>query len=49
MNDQTKLELINELIEIGLQYNVDYIYILQDIQKLIKGQKITIQVENYLD
>lgn len=43
------LDKIKELVEIGLKYNVDFTYILQDIKKLLNGQDITINIEHYLD
>ena len=43
------LDKIKALIEFALENNVDYIYVLEDIQKLINGQDIKINYENYLD
>ena len=43
---------IKKLTDIGLQYNVDYIYILQDIKRILEGGQLkeeNIFVENYLD
>ena len=48
MNKET-IEKIKKLVEIGLNYNVDYIYILEDIKKLLSGIDIKINLENYLD
>ncbi len=43
------LKKVKELVDIGLRYNVDYTYILQDIKKLLEGKDIKIDVEHYLD
>ena len=43
------LDKIKKLVEIGLRYSVDYIYILEDIEKLLNGQDVKIKIENYLD
>lgn len=43
------IEKIKELVNIGLKYNVEYVYILEDISKLLKGIDIKINIENYLD
>lgn len=43
------IEKIKELVNIGLKYNVEYVYILEDIKKLLNGIDIKINVENYLD
>jgi len=43
------IEKIKELVNIGLKYNVEYVYILEDIDKLLKGIDIKINIENYLD
>lgn len=44
-----KYEQIKLLVNIGLNYNVDYIYILEDIKKILEGKIVNIQLENYLD
>lgn len=50
MNNKEKM--IKKLVNIGLHYNVDYIYVLEDIENVLEG-KITdidkIKLENYLD
>ena len=38
-----------ELIEYALKHNVDYVYVLEDLLKLVKGQDIKIDLESYLD
>lgn len=43
---------IKKLVDIGLQYSVDYRYILQDIKSILDGGQLkseNILVENYLD
>lgn len=43
---------IKKLVDIGLGYNVDYIYILQDIKRILDGCNLPsecIFAENYLD
>lgn len=52
MNNREKAIL--KLVKIGLDYSVDYIYILQDIESLLYMDKKQIdidkiKVENYLD
>lgn len=43
------IEKIRELVDIGLRYSVDYIYVLQDIKKLLDGKDVNININNYLD
>lgn len=38
-----------ELIEYALEHNVDYVYVLEDLLKLIKGQDVKIDLESYLE
>lgn len=38
-----------QLIEYALEHNVDYVYVLGDLLKLVKGQDIQIDLESYLD
>lgn len=38
-----------QLIEYALEHNVDYVYVLEDLLKLVKGQDIQINLESYLD
>ena len=45
---------IKKLVDIGLNYNVDYIYILQDIESILSLKKEDIDLkgisaENYID
>lgn len=50
MDDKRKLELISELVKIGLTYSVkDYVYILQDIEKILNNVEVNIRLNNYLD
>lgn len=42
------IDKIKELVNIALTYDIDYIYILEDIQKLLNGQDIKIKIENYI-
>jgi hypothetical protein len=49
MTDKEKLDKIKQLVEIGLGYNVDYIYVLEDIDTILNGKDIKINIENYLD
>lgn len=44
----TKNKVI-QLIEYALEHNVDYVYVLEDLLKLVKGQDIQIDLESYLD
>ena len=49
MNDKKKLELISKLVNIGLNYNVeDYVYILQDIEKILNNVEIKVDTKNYI-
>ena len=49
MNDKKKLELISKLVNIGLNYNVeDYVYILQDIEKILNNVEIKVDKKNYI-
>lgn len=49
MNDKKKLELISKLVNIGLNYNVeDYVYILQDIEKILNNIEIKVDTKNYI-
>ena len=38
-----------ELIEFALNYNVDYIYVLEDLQKILQGKMKDFNEEDYLD
>ena len=38
-----------ELIEFALNYNVDYIYVLEDLQKILQGKMNDFNEEDYLD
>lgn len=38
-----------QLIEYALEHNVDYVYVLEDLLKLIKGQDVKIDLESYLE
>lgn len=49
MNDKKKLELISKLVNIGLNYNVeDYVYILQDIEKILNNIEIKVDTKKYI-
>ena len=49
MNDKKKLELISKLVNIGLNYNIeDYVYILQDIEKILNNVEIKVDTKNYI-
>lgn len=47
--NKKQIEDIKKLVNIGLNYNVDYIYILEDIEKVLNNKDIKIDVKNYLD
>ena len=49
METKKKLKLISELVEIGLKYNVDYRYVLEDIEKVLDNVEVNVKVENYID
>lgn len=38
-----------KLVEYALEHNVDYVYVLEDLLKLLKGQEIKMDLESYLD
>ena len=45
-------ESIKKLVNIGLTYSVDYIYLLQDIKSILDGKQINpdkINKDDYLD
>ena len=42
-------EVSIELIDFALKHNVDYVYILEDLLKLVKGQDVKVDLESYLD
>lgn len=38
-----------ELIEYALKHDVDYVYVLEDLLKLVKGQDVKVDYESYLN
>ena len=45
MNKEIKLAL--ELIEFALKSDVDYMYILEDLEKILKGKKTSFNKDDY--
>ncbi len=43
------IELALKLIEFALNSNVDYIYVLEDLEKILKGEKTSFNKEDYWD
>ena len=43
------IKLALELIEFALNSNVDYIYVLEDLEKILLGTKKTFNKEDYWD
>lgn len=41
------VELALEMIEFALKSDVDYVYILEDLEKILKGQKTSFNKEHY--
>ena len=48
MKEEVKTK-IEKLVNMGLQYDVDYTYILEDIKKLLDGEEVYINIQNYLN
>ena len=47
MTDKEKLDKINELVEIGLMYNIsEFELLLEDIQRVINGLNISTNIED---
>jgi hypothetical protein len=42
-------DLINELVDFALNYNVDYIYVLEEIKNILNGKVRKINLNDYLD
>ena len=47
MSKEIKLAL--ELIEFALKSNVDYMYVLEDLEKILKGKKVSFNKDDYWD
>ena len=45
MSKEIKLAL--ELIEFALNSDVDYMYVLEDLEKILKGEKTSFNKDNY--
>lgn len=41
------IELALELINFALNSNVDYIYVLEDLKKILKGEKASFNKDDY--
>ena len=41
------IELALELIKFALESNVDYIYVLEDLEKILKGEKTSFNKDDY--
>ena len=44
-----KIKLALELIDFALKSNVDYVYVLEDLQLILNGKKTTWSKEDYWD
>lgn len=43
------IKLALELINFALNSNVDYIYVLEDLEKILKGEKKSFNKDDYWD
>ena len=42
-------DLINELVDFALNYNVDYVLVLEEIKKILKGESKSKDFKSFLD
>lgn len=42
-------DLINELVDFALNYNVDYVLVLEEIKKILKGESKRKDFKSFLD
>ena len=49
--DKNLKEVIGKMVDIGLEYNIDYVYLLEDIKEALEGKEYSlndIRPENYM-
>ena len=49
MTDKEIIKVALDMVEFGLEYNVDYINLLEAIKKVLEGNQVKFKKEDYLD